>query len=79
VTSNRAFGKILINVRGFNYAPYEGDASFLAEATGRTRNVWEKLLVQEPQGSLDLRRPAGRGDALERPNDSESVGISCIG
>ena len=36
-----------INLRDFiqrNYAPYEGDATFLAEATPRTRGLWEKLL-----------------------------------
>jgi len=36
-----------INLRDFiqrNYTPYEGDASFLAGPTARTRKVWEKLL-----------------------------------
>jgi formate C-acetyltransferase len=35
-----------INVRDFiqrNYTPYEGDASFLAGPTERTKKVWEKL------------------------------------
>jgi formate C-acetyltransferase len=36
-----------INTRDFiqrNYTPYEGDASFLAGATERTKKVWAKLL-----------------------------------
>lgn len=35
-----------INVRDFiqhNYTPYEGDESFLAEATPATTALWEKL------------------------------------
>ena len=35
-----------INVRDFiqqNYAPYDGDESFLAPATGRTQNIWSRL------------------------------------
>jgi len=35
-----------IDVRDFiqqNYEPYDGDASFLAPATQRTKNVWKKL------------------------------------
>lgn len=35
-----------INVRWFlqrNYTPYEGDDSFLAEATPRTKGIWKKL------------------------------------
>src|SRR6188768_866494 len=50
-----------INVRAFiqlNYTPYEGDASFLAGATARTKNVWEtltKLFVEErKKGVLDV-------------------------
>jgi len=50
-----------INVRDFiqeNYALYEGDASFLAPATSRTRKIWEslqKLFVEElRKGVLDV-------------------------
>lgn len=40
-----------IDVRDFvqhNYAPYEGDSSFLAGPTARTTAVWEKLLAMFP-------------------------------
>src|SRR6187397_1918356 len=50
-----------INVRAFiqlNYTPYEGDASFLAPATARTKALWEKLtalFVEERKtGVLDV-------------------------
>ena len=50
-----------INVRDFiqqNYEPYDGDESFLAPATERTRSLWErlkKLFAQERQkGVLDV-------------------------
>src|SRR5689334_17982739 len=50
-----------INVRDFiqqNYEPYEGDESFLAGATERTKKVWEQLndlFVEERQkGVLDI-------------------------
>jgi len=50
-----------INVRDFiqrNYTPYEGDASFLAGATQRTRKIWEKLLPliaeETRKGVLDV-------------------------
>src|SRR6185436_6917794 len=50
-----------INVRDFiqqNYDPYEGDGSFLAPATERTRTLWEglkKLFVEERRkGVLDV-------------------------
>lgn len=36
-----------INVRDFiqkNYTPYEGDASFLAEATSKTKQLWDEVL-----------------------------------
>ena len=36
-----------INVRDFiqhNYTPYEGDESFLAEATPATTELWEKVI-----------------------------------
>ena len=50
-----------INVRDFiqqNYEPYDGDESFLAPATERTRTLWErlkKLFAQERlKGVLDI-------------------------
>ncbi len=50
-----------INVRDFiqqNYEPYEGDESFLAPATERTKNLWarlNKLFVEErKKGVLDI-------------------------
>jgi formate C-acetyltransferase len=47
-----------INVRWFlqqNYAPYEGDSSFLAPATERTKRIWKKLedlFVEERKKSV---------------------------
>lgn len=50
-----------INVRDFiqqNYEPYEGDEAFLAPATERTKNLWDrlnKLFVEERRkGVLDI-------------------------
>ena len=50
-----------INVRDFiqqTYTPYEGDASFLAPATARTRKIWEQLRALFPEerrkGVLDV-------------------------
>src|SRR6185312_16188109 len=50
-----------INVRDFiqqNYQPYEGEGSFLAPATGRTKNLWnrlEEMFVEErKKGVLDV-------------------------
>ncbi len=50
-----------INVRAFiqlNYTPYEGDETFLAPATARTKKIWEtltKLFVEErKKGVLDV-------------------------
>lgn len=50
-----------INVRDFiqqNYSPYEGDGSFLAQATARTRSIWDDLnqLFREERkkGVLDI-------------------------
>src|SRR5215213_6081141 len=49
-----------VNVRWFlqsNYTPYEGDDSFLAPATERTRRVWNKLeamfVEERKKGVLD--------------------------
>jgi formate C-acetyltransferase len=50
-----------INVREFiqqNYDPYDGDASFLAPATDRTKKIWERLnklfLEERKKGVLDV-------------------------
>jgi formate C-acetyltransferase len=50
-----------IDVRDFiqtNYEPYEGDASFLAAATERTRNIWNRLnalfVEERRKGVLDV-------------------------
>ena len=50
-----------INVRDFiqqNYTPYEGDASFVAQATERTKKIWEQLTALFPEerrkGVLDV-------------------------
>jgi formate C-acetyltransferase len=50
-----------INIRAFiqlNYTPYEGDSSFLAPATARTKKIWDtltKLFVEErKKGVLDI-------------------------
>ncbi len=50
-----------INVRDFiqkNYTPYDGDETFLAAATERTKNVWTKVLdlinQEREKGILDL-------------------------
>src|SRR5215204_2591565 len=49
------------NVRDFiqqNYEPYEGDGSFLAPATGRTKKLWERLselfVEERRKGVLDV-------------------------
>src|SRR4051812_34086650 len=50
-----------INVRDFiqqNYEPYEGDESFLAPATQRTKNLWSRLndlfVEERKKGVLDI-------------------------
>src|SRR3981189_1782014 len=50
-----------INVRDFiqqNYEPYEGDDSFLAGATARTTNLWNRLnelfVEERKRGVLDI-------------------------
>src|SRR6201997_3761532 len=50
-----------IDVRDFiqqNYEPYEGDESFLAGATGRTRRIWDRLnelfIEERGKGVLDV-------------------------
>jgi formate C-acetyltransferase len=56
-----------INVRDFiqqNYTPYEGDESFLAPATERTKNIWAQLnklfLEERKKGVLDVSQiPSG--------------------
>ena len=57
-----------IDVRGFiqaNYTPYEGDDSFLASATERTKKLWDKVLKlyekERENGVLDVdtKTPSG--------------------
>ena len=50
-----------INVRWFlqqNYTPYEGDGSFLASASERTKGIWKKLeqmfAEERKKGVLDV-------------------------
>jgi pyruvate-formate lyase len=50
-----------INVRDFiqqNYTPYDGDESFLALATARTKNLWARLselfVEERKKGVLDI-------------------------
>src|SRR5687767_6375138 len=50
-----------INVRDFiqqNYTPYEGNESFLAPATKRTKKIWNRLsklfLEERKTGVLDI-------------------------
>jgi formate C-acetyltransferase len=50
-----------INVRAFiqlNYTPYDGDESFLAPVTARTRGIWQKLTdlfgEERKKGVLDI-------------------------
>ena len=50
-----------INVRDFiqqNYEPYEGDDSFLAHATERTKKIWDRLnelfIEERKKGVLDI-------------------------
>jgi formate C-acetyltransferase len=50
-----------INVRDFiqnNYTPYDGDESFLAAATARTKKIWKKLeqlfVEERKKGVLDV-------------------------
>ncbi len=58
-----------INVRNFiqtNYTPYEGDASFLANATEKTRTLWDTV--------LDLyKKEKENGGVLEISNDIAST------
>jgi formate C-acetyltransferase len=56
-----------INVRDFiqqNYEPYDGDESFLAPATARTKKIWDKLTALFPEerkkGVLDISQIPGR-------------------
>ena len=61
-----------INVRDFiqqNYKPYEGDASFLAPATERTKNIWAQLnelfIEERKKGVLDISQIPGAITAHE--------------
>jgi formate C-acetyltransferase len=70
-----------INVRDFiqqNYTPYEGDASFLAPATERTKKIWERLnelfVEERKKGVLDISQIPGAITAhgpgyIDKPNE----------
>jgi formate C-acetyltransferase len=58
---NEGFWQSEINVRDFiqqNYEPYEGDESFLAPATARTKKIWDRLnrlfVEERKKGVLDI-------------------------
>src|SRR6478752_7621075 len=58
---NRGLWQRDVNVRWFlqaNYTPYEGDDTFLAPATDRTRRIWKKLedlfVEERKKGVLDV-------------------------
>src|SRR4051794_22074544 len=58
---NEGFWQSEINVRDFiqqNYEPYEGDESFLAAATPRSKKIWEQLnelfVEERKKGVLDI-------------------------
>src|SRR5829696_2242192 len=58
---NEGFWQSEINIRDFiqqNYQPYEGDESFVAPATARTKKIWDqlnRLFVEErKKGVLDI-------------------------
>ena len=70
-----------INVRDFiqqNYEPYEGDGSFLAPATERTKKMWaglnELFLEERKKGVLDISQVPGSITShapgyIDRPNE----------
>jgi len=58
---NTGLWQTQINVRDFiqqNYEPYEGDDAFLAGATARTTNLWNRLnelfVEERKKGVLDI-------------------------
>ena len=58
---NEGFWQSEINVRDFiqqNYEPYEGDESFLAPVTARTKKIWDQLnqlfVEERKKGVLDI-------------------------
>lgn len=63
-----------INVRDFiqhNYTPYEGDGSFLAPATPRTKQLWDELSVllkeERLKTVLDVSTEIGASIIAHRP------------
>ena len=65
VRARMGVGQKHVDVREFiqkNYTPYEGDESFLAGPTDRTRKLWDKLLPMLSQEE----RKEGRGLTCRR-------------
>jgi formate C-acetyltransferase len=70
-----------VNVRDFiqqNYTPYEGGESFLADATGRTKKIWDRLnelfVEERKKGVLDISQipsaiTAHRPGYIDRENE----------
>lgn len=62
-----------IDVRDFiqqNYTPYEGDESFLAPATERTKKIWDRLnelfIEERKKESWTFRRSRHRSQRMRR-------------
>jgi formate C-acetyltransferase len=80
-----------VDVRDFiqqNYLPYEGDESFLAGATERTKTIWNRLnelfMEERKKGVLDISQIPGSitahapAEALDHAEWRPSDGAHCL-